>query len=299
MVNPVKRFRAVLTRVKARLLKIPVLRLIYATLEGAGQHDVSQRSAGVAYYAILSIFPLLLGLIAVFGFFLPSADLQDELLKFVGSNFPGATDILKQNMENVVRLRGAAGVLSILLLFWGASAVFSSISLAINRAWDIRLHRSFFIRKASELIMALSTGLIFLLSLGASAAISILRGVFNLPAAKMMTVGLGSRLAAFLLILAVFLLLYKLVPNSKTNWRDIWPGAILAAVFFEIARTLFIFYLENYANYQLVYGSIASIIVLLVWIYYSAYIIIMGAEFTSQYSRLHGRAAINGAGPRP
>ena len=96
----------------------------------------------------------------------------------------------------------------------------------------------------------------------------------------------GSRLVAFLLILAVFLLIYKTIPNTRTYWRYIWQGALLAAVLFELARTLFIFYLENFANYQLIYGSIASIIVLLVWIYYSAFIMILGAEFTFQYGRM-------------
>ena len=101
-----------------------------------------------------------------------------------------------------------------------------------------------------------------------------------------MIVNVGSRVVAFLLIMAVFLLLYKSVPNTKTYWRYVWPGAFLAAVFFEMARTLLVLYIENYANYQLIYGSIASIIVLLVWIYYSAFIMILGAEFTFQYGRM-------------
>mgnify|MGYP001599164108 CR=1 FL=1 len=98
-----------------------------------------------------------------------------------------------------------------------------------------------------------------------------------------------SRLVAFLLILAVFLFLYKIIPNTKTYWRHIWPGALLAAVLFEIARTLFILFilfLYDFAGYQFIYGSIASIIVLLVWIYYSAFIVILGAEFTFQYGVL-------------
>jgi membrane protein len=286
MVNQIKSFNARLHRVKDRLLTIPAVQLIYLTAEGSGNHDTAQRAAGVAYYAILSIFPLLLGLIAVFGFFLPSVNLQDELLKFVGNSLPGATDILRQNIASIIELRGVMGVLSLVVFFWSASAMFDAVSLAINRAWDIRRYRPFFIRKASELGMALSTGILFLLSLGASAIISILRGVFDLPVAKLIIVDVGSRLVAFLLILAVFLLLYKLIPNTRTYWRYVWPGALLAAILFEIARTLFVFYLENFANYQLIYGSIASIIVLLVWIYYSAFIMILGAEFTFQYGRM-------------
>jgi len=113
-----------------------------------------------------------------------------------------------------------------------------------------------------------------------------MRGELNLPTADLIVLNVVSRLVAFLLILAVFLLLYKLIPNTRTYWSHIWPGALLAAIFFEIARTLFIFYLENFANYQLIYGSITSIIILLVWMYYSAFILILGAEFTFQYSRI-------------
>ena len=287
MVNQIKHLKARLLRAKDRLLKIPAVQLISRTAEELGNIDAAHKAAGVAYYAILSIFPLLLGLIAVFGFFLPSVHLQEELLKFVGDNIPGATNILKQNIASIIELRGVVSVLSIVLLFWSASVMFSAVSLAINRAWDIRRYRrSFFIRKGSELGMAFGIGILLLLSLGASAIVSILRRVLNLPAADLIIINVGSWLVAFLLILAVFLLLYKLIPNTKTYWRYVWPGALLAAILFEIARTLFVFYLENFANYQLIYGSIASIIVLLVWIYYSAFIMILGAEFAFQYGRM-------------
>ena len=287
MANQIRRFKESLHRAKDRLLKITAVQLIYRTAEKLGDIDATHRAAGVAYYAFLSIFPLLLGLIAIFGFFLPSANLQDALLNYVGDNIPGATNILKQNITSIIELRGAMGVLSIVIFFWGASAMFGAISLAINRAWDIsRYRRSFFTRKASELGMVSGIGILFLLSLGTSAIISIIFRALKLPAADLVIVNAGSRLVAFLLILAVFLLLYKLIPNTSTYWRDIWPGALLAAILFEIARTLFIFYINNLANYQLIYGSIASIIVLLVWIYYSAFIMILGAEFTFQYGRM-------------
>jgi membrane protein len=286
MVNQIKRLKARLQRAKDHLLKIPAVQLIYRTAEGLGDIDAAHRAAGVAYYCLLSIFPLLLGLIAVFGFFLPSVNLQDALLNFVGDNIPGATNILKQNIASIIELRGVIGILSIIVFFWGASVMFSAVSLAINRAWDIRRVRPFYIRKPRELGMVFGIGILFLLSLGASAIILILHRVLNLPAANLIIVNVGSWLVAFLLVLTAFLLLYKLIPNTRTYWRYVWPGALLAAILFEIARTLFVFYLENFANYQLIYGSIASIIVLLVWIYYSAFIMILGAEFTFQYGRI-------------
>jgi len=278
-------------KIKDRLLKIPTVQLIYRTAEGASKHASAHMAAGVAYYAFLSIFPLLLGLIAIFGFFLPSMDLQQRLLSYVGDNVPGATSVLQQNITNIIALRGTMGLLSIVLFLWGASAMFRAVNRSINRAWDITKYRSFFVRSARELGMVLGIGVLFLLSLGAGAIISIIRGVIGIPAGELIIVDAATRLVAFLLILAVFLLLYKYIPNTRTSWRNIWPGALLASVLFEIARTLFVFYLANFTNYQLLYGSIASIMVLLIWIYYSALIVVLGAEFTHQYGRLRQLAA--------
>ena len=287
LTNQIKRFAARLANVKDRLLKIPAVQLMFRTVVAFGNHDSGHIAAGVAYYAVLSIFPLLLGLIALFGLFLLSVDVQNQLLDFVSNNLPGATAIMKENIMSIVRLRGTLGLVSLVGLFWSASAMFGAVNLAINRAWDVRKSRPFYIGKAREIGMAFGTGLLFLLSLGASAIISILRRVINFSAVDLTILDMGSRLVAFLLILAVFLLLYKFNPNTKTYWSHIWPGALLAAVLFEIARTsLFTFYLNNFAGYQLIYGSIASIIVLLVWIYYSAFIMILGAEFTYQYGRM-------------
>jgi membrane protein len=134
--------------------------------------------------------------------------------------------------------------------------------------------------------MVFGTGILFLLSLGASAIVTLMRGALNLPATNDAKVYLSGRIIAFVLMFTVFLLLYKLVPNIKTYWRNVWLGALLATVLFELARTLFLFYLQNFANYQLIYGSITSIIILLIWIYYSAFILILGAEFTFQYSHM-------------
>jgi membrane protein len=284
---------AVLRKTKSRLLQIPIIRVIISTIQESGNHDAGQRAAGVAYYAIISIFPLLLGLIAVFGFFLPSINLQNALLNFVGNNIPGATNILKENIGGIIRLRGVMSILSIIILFWGASALFGSISLAINRAWNINKNRHFFIRKASEIGMVFGTGILFLLSLGTSTFNSFMGNTLNLPNHNLAVVNLSAKLIAFLLMLAIFLLLYKFVPNTNTRWRDIWPGALLAAVFFEIARALFIFYLEHFANYLAIYGTISSFVILLVWIYYSAFILILGAEFTFQYSRRRISAAVD------
>jgi len=225
-----------------------------------------------------------LGLIAIFGLFLPSETVQAELFDFFERNMPGAVDVLSENIEDVIRLRGAIGAVSIVLLLWSASAMFGALSRAINRVWDVHKDRPFHIRKLRDLGMALGTGILFALSLGATSIVSILRNT-DMPAFDV-AIDVGARTLAFLISLAIVLVLYKFIPNTKTFWRYVWPGALLSAILFEIAKNLFVLYLDHFASYESVYGSVASVIILLVWIYFSAFILILGAEFSAEYGRM-------------
>jgi len=273
-----------LQRIKERLLKIFLVQLVVRTVQELGADDASHMAAGIAYYAVLSLFPLLLGLIAIFGLVLPSETVQQELFEFFERNLPGAVDVLEENIEQVIRLRGAIGAVSLVLLFWSASAMFGAIGRSINRVWDVHKDRPFYIRKVRDLGMALGTGILFLLSVGATAIFSILRAT-ELSVGGI-AVDVAARLLAFLFSLGIFLVLYKIMPNTKTYWRYVWPGAVLAAVLFEIAKTLFVFYLDHFASYDMVYGSVASVIILLFWIYISAFILILGGEFSAEYGRM-------------
>jgi membrane protein len=282
------RVRGKQQQVSVRLLAIPAVQLAARTVAGLGTHDASHMAAGIAYYAILSLFPLILGLIAVFGLILPSETVQEDLFDFFRENLPGYVDELQTNIDNVIGLRGTLGVLSVIGLFWSASAMFGAISRGINRAWDIHIDRPFLVRKALELGMALGVGLLFLLSLGASSILTILSSAD--VAAVGAAVQFGARVVALLLSLVIFLLLYKFIPNTRTSWQHAWPGAVLAAVLFEGVKSLFVLYLAHFANYEAVYGSVGSIIALLVWIYISAFILMLGAEFSHQYGLMKAQA---------
>jgi membrane protein len=273
-------------KISERLLKIKAVQLIVSTVMSAGSHQIGHMAAGIAYYAFLSIFPLILGIIAVLGYFLPSTNLQNILLDFVASSLPVASNVLQQNMASIIELRGPMGLSSIIILFWSGSAMFSAIDRVINTAWGILSIRPFFIRKARDLGMVIGISLLFLISLGINTAIPIVRDLLGIATFDSTIASWSARGIAFILLFVSFLLLYKFNPNIRIYWIDIWPGALFAAIFFEIARTLFVIYFDKLANYELVYGSIASIIALLVWIYYSAFILILGAEFTSQYKQM-------------
>ena len=268
-------------RIIKYLLKFTAVQLVISIIKGLGNHDASHMAAGVAYYAVLSLFPLILGLISLLGFFLPSETVQEELFDFFRKNLPEAIDVLEQNIEGVIQLRGALGLLSLLGLFWSGSAMFGAIGRAINRASNIRQERPFLIRKLHDVLMALSIGVLFLLSLGMTVVLTTLSRT-SLPLSGA-AINIAAIILAFLINGAIFLLMYKFIPNVKTFWRYVWPGAMLAAVFFEIAKIVFLLYLSRFAQYELVYGSVGSVIVLLLWIYISAFILILGAEFNYQY----------------
>ncbi len=281
------------------LLGVPIVRLAVRVAREMGNDDATHMAAGVAYYAILSLFPLVLGLIFVFSLILESDRVEREMFHFFQSYLPGTEDILANNVGSVKGARGVLGVVGVLGLFWSASALFGAISRAVNRAWDVHEDRPFYIAKVRHIIMAMTVGVLFLLSLGASSSVQFVEGIgldrFNFLEHSL--VSLLARLFPFVFTLAIFLMIYKNVPNTITQWRYIWPGALLAAVCFEVGKILFLVYLDNFADYARVYGSLGAVISLLVWTYISSFILILGAEVSSEYERMRkgvGRGTLIG-----
>ena len=253
--------------------------------------DCTSMAAGIAYYALFSIFPLLLGLIALLGLLLEPTQVQKRLLEMTSQVFPASADLVSQNIDAVVAARGAIGLFSILGLFWSASAIFAAIRKSLNRAWNVERDRPFLKQKLIEFSMAAGVGVLFLLSVTITAVFGVAWQLLPPQVSMLKESGLW-RLAAGLLPLVfsfmLFAMVYRFVPNVTLTWGDVWPGAALAAVLFETAKNLFIWYLASFANYALVYGSLATVIVFLLWTYISALILLAGAEFAAVYTRLFG-----------
>ncbi len=262
----------------------PFISFIFRIIDKIGKDNAGDLAAGIAYYSVLSVFPLLLGGIAMVGLFLPSETVQVNIFNFAEQYLPGSTQLVQNNVSSVIKLRGTLGIISILGLLWTGSAIFSALSRVINIAWGIKTFRPFFKEKARIFLISFSTGIIFLISMAANALGSVIPKV-NIQVLDFLS-GLTGRAVGFILLFFVFILLFKFLPNARTYWRYIWPGALLTAAIFEIARSVFIFYLANFAGYNKIYGSLAAVIILLVWIYFSAFIFIIGTEFTSEYSRV-------------
>ena len=287
----IKRLDRRLAPVKLALIRIPAIRLVVRTVREMSNDDATHMAAGVAYYAILSIFPLTIGLIAILSLILDPETAQAELLDFFHTYLPGITDLLGDNIGPPAGVRGAFGLLGILGLFWTASTLFGAVTRSVNRAWDVHEDRPFYIDKVRNIAMAMGVGLLFLLSVGATAFIQILVGADarvegGVGFLENDAVSILARPLPFIFTMSIFLMVYKHVPNTPTYWRYIWPGALLAALSFEICKSVFVFYMENFADYSRVYGSLGSVVAFLAWTYISALILIMGAEFSAEYGRM-------------
>jgi len=195
--------------------------LFNEVVDGMGGDSASEVVGAISYYVILSLFPLLLGIISLLGFFLPSATVQDQVFKFVETNLPAATDILRLNITGIIQVRGPLGIFSVVALFWSASAMFNAISRAVNRAWGLNVRHPFYLRKLRETAMSLS-GLRFF----SNVAITATATLASFGAGGGVAGGLAIFLLEFLLVLVIFMLVYKTMPVTKTYWRYIWPGAV-------------------------------------------------------------------------
>ena len=285
------RLRARLRWLAGRLWTVPALELARRIWREMGDDHAVDLAASIAYYTILSVFPLAIVLVSVFSLVLESDAVEWEMHQFFHTYLPGSHDIVTANVEAVSNIRGILGVVSVLGLIWTSSLLFGAVTRAVNRAWDIERDLPFYVEKPRHILMALSVAPLMLLSVVTTTGLQVL-GSEDIPVLGRLAflehnaINALARPLPFLFSLTIFLLIYKFAPHTRTRWRFVWPGALLAALLFEAGKSAFVFYLENFAAYERIYGSLASVIVMLAWVYVSGLILIIGAEFASEYERM-------------
>ncbi|APV44445.1 membrane protein [Dehalogenimonas formicexedens] len=275
--------RSNINRLKDRVLSFVAVRVSVGTIEELGRNDASHLAAGVAYFAILSLFPLLLGFISLAGLFLPSDSVREAIITFIQQNLPISPDVVTQNIENIIAARGAVGIFSIVALMWTSSNMFTSIGVALNRSCGVCDRTPFYLRKPRDVLFALAAGFLFLLSGVLPTAFSLIPEVsipFFGTTASFILIAVGS-----VLTFVVFIVMYVYLPVVRGKWRHIWPGALLATVLFEIVRVSFILFVAHFNRYNVIYGTIGSAIALMVWIYLSAFILLAGSAFNDKLRR--------------
>ena len=278
-----------------RMLSLPGVELARRTWKELGDDHAIDLAASIAYYALLSLLPMAIVLVSLFSLVLESDSVEQAVFDFFHTYFPGSEGILASNVESVGNIRGVLGVLSLLGMLWTSTLLFGAVTRAVNRAWDIEHDRPFYIDKPRHFVMALSVAPLFLGSVALTTALQVL-GNEELPVVGDLSflehngINALARPIPFLFTLTIFLLIYKYAPIAHTSWRYIWPGALVSALLFETAKSIFVFYLENYAAYEQIYGTLGSAIALMAWVYISGLIVVIGAEVSSEYQRIRAGA---------
>ena len=256
-----------------------------------GEDDAAQMAASISFYAVLSIFPLILALLSIIGWVAGSQTRQDELVDFIVGYLPGSEQFMRDSLEGAHRLRATASVAAVLGLLWSASAVLGSINRVVNRAWGLPEMLPFFRSKPRQLLMALGVGVLFVATVSLTSFIQWASAI-EIGGRTMVDIFGGQlvsflfRLPAFMISFLIFIAIYKYLPSAKTSWRFIWTGATLAAVLFEASKGTFLWYLEHFARFDQIYGNLASVVILMIWIYICSMILIAGAELSSEYGRI-------------
>jgi membrane protein len=271
-------------------------RLFRETFKEWQEDKASRIAAALAYYAVFSISPLLVIAIAIAGTFFGQQTAQDQITEqitaLVGED--GVKPVLMAlNNISQPEIRGLASLISIAVLLLGASGFFAQLQDALNTVWKVKPQPGrgiwIFIRKrVASFMMVLAIGFLLILSLVLSAVVSTLSKyrVDYLPGSAILWENLDF-IVSLSLMTFIFGLMFKYVPDAKIAWKDVFVGSVITAVLFLFGKFLLGVYLSK-GSLGSAYGAAGSLIVLLAWIYYSAQIILLGAEFTQVYTRMYG-----------
>ena len=263
--------------------------LVRAGLKGT-KNMSKDMSASIAYFTFLSLFPMILGLFSIGGYFLESDDAQERIVQFIGNVLPQSLDFVTRNIESLIRLRGAVGIASAAVLMWSASKMVAALSRGINNALGFdRPYAHYLSRLRNFGVMLIVAVLIFV----TIAVTPLLELANELPKEfvgreneKVLSV-ISSHTAGLALSAVLLSALYWLIPYERLAWKILLPGIVVSAVCIEVGKGLFALYVGNLSRIDAVYGSVSSIIVLLIWLYFSARVLIFGTEVISVYRDSH------------
>jgi len=262
-------------------------------------------AASIAYYALLSLFPFFLLALAFLGVFTTDPADRAAVLDFVLRYFPRQFDFITRQLEDFRSHSVTVGVAGTVALVWGALGVFGAITTAVNYAWGVEKQRSYWKHKLLSFVMLLVAGLILVIALllvsasslvGATWFAGVLARFPGLSVLRSLTV----RHATTLLFIVVVGFVYYFVPNAKVRFRDVWIGALVTGLLWKAALEGFSWYMRDMSRFTRVNGSIAAVVVFLVWVYVQAELLLYGVEFTAAYARLRrGRPEQVPAAPAP
>lgn len=263
------------------------LKILAKAIQSFGAVRAGQAAAAIAFYALFSLFPLFLLVVAIGSFLLEDEEARQQLLRFLLDTIPVSRNLIEQNIQQLLKLRGVAGLVGLISLAWSSTSVFSTLARNIDLAWPERSRRGFLQQRLVALSMVTSlVGLLILVTL----AYTVLRLLarFEIPLGShppLYETTLWTVLASLLPWVLVVLLLwnvYRWVPRACVRWTHAAWGAVVATIGLRIVTSGFTWYVgSGLARYDVAYGSLGAIAALMFWIYLSALIVLFGAHLSA------------------
>lgn len=276
----------------------PALSLLKESFKEWKEDDALSLGAALAYYTIFSIAPLLLIVIAVAGFVWGREAVQGQLVGQVDQLIGKEGGVAIQTMiANAAKQGQGSGILATIIAavtaLFGATGVFAQLQKALNQIWNVEAKPgsgilSFLKTRVASFGMILGIGFLLLVSLVVSAGLSAVDTYMTslMPGAEVLFTILNF-VVSMALITLLFAMIYRFLPDVRIAWRDVWVGAAFTALLFTIGKFLIGLYLGR-SSVSSVFGAAGSLVVVLLWIYYSTQILFFGAEMTQVYARHRG-----------
>jgi membrane protein len=260
--------------------------------------------ASLAYYAIFSIFPLLLLALTILGFFLGSDPSNRERLlgavaNVVSPEFRSLLDDTLSSMQSHETARGVGAIVGVAMLVFGASGVFAELENSLNTIWRVKADVSTTFAKtivralrdkATSLAAVLAAGALLLLSLIVSTALATLSGVLGRAASVALAWQWIEALVSLALSTGLFAVIFRVLPKTHVAWRDVLGGAFLTAAVFGVLKHLLAWYLGHLGSYA-AYGAVGAMLGLLTWIYLASLLVFFGAELARVHAERGGSLA--------
>jgi len=259
-------------------------KFIFRLIDRFSQDNANMFAAGIAYYALLSFFPIVLVAFAVFGILLKREDIFLSIIDYIGETIPMAQNVIKNNLSIMIRASKLNTIIGILGLMWISNRIVCSIENALHFIWREENTRQYLIHKLRATLLVLPwITLIYFTFLITSFLQTVASIPFKLFSFEISDWPFLIDLLKFFISIIVtaffFFLAYKTIPKKKFTNIALFQGAILFATLFELSKLMFFYFLKTIVKNYSIYGSLAATIIMILWIYIGAIFFLMGAEF--------------------
>lgn len=259
--------------------------IIWQALGQTFGSDTGLIASSIGYYTLLSLFPLILLVVAVASLWVDPNVAESEMMQQLEFIAPGLNELLGKNIESIINARSSVTSFALIMLLWTASNIFTALTRSMDKVWGVVLpwsYSAFRHRGLAMLLVLFTCILILLASLYGGTIVTVVNSFY--PAGLRPYQPYTSQLWTTAVSITLFLTLYRFLPHNRLSWRDVLPGALVAGCTWEIVKRTFLMFIDVYlSRTNLVYGSVTTIIVFLTWTYVSCFIFLFGAYVNVAY----------------